>query len=85
MLSLYTMEKTLFVSSHAKGGVHMQGSRNKGGGAPWFATFNEFLKYAGNEDRQYLLDKQGWERRFTEVACGMANVAGGWIILGAED
>ena len=85
MLSLYTMEKTLFVSSHAKGGVHVQGSRNKGGGAPWFATFNEFLKYAGNEDRQYLLDKRGWERRFTEAACGMANIAGGWIILGAEE
>ena len=85
MLSLYTMEKTLFVSSHANGGVHVQGSRNKGGGAPWFATFNEFLKYAGNEDRQYLLDKQGWERRFTEAACGMANIAGGWIILGAEE
>ena len=65
--------------------MHVQGSRNKGWGAPRFATFSEFLEYAGNEDRQCLLDEQGWERRFTEAACGMANIAGGWIILGAEE
>ncbi|MCR5347077.1 MAG: hypothetical protein K6E38_04805, partial [Fretibacterium sp.] len=65
----------------------MQVSRNEGWDASSrrFASFSEFLKHAGEEDRQCLLAEQGWERRFAAAACGMANIAGGWIVLGAEE
>ena len=46
-----------------------------------FSTFAEFLKHAVDQDCQFLLEEE--LERFSPAACGMANGAGGWIVLGA--
>ncbi|MBR1672966.1 MAG: hypothetical protein IJ702_08560 [Fretibacterium sp.] len=65
----------------------MQDGRGEGLGLAVrnFTTLAGFWESIGGADRQCLPVAQGWERRFAEAACGMANVAGGWIVLGAEE
>lgn len=46
-----------------------------------FASFSDFLKRTEDEDREFLAEED--LNRFPAVCCGMANGAGGWIVLGA--
>ena len=50
--------------------------------AAGFSTFDEFLVRTANEDRQFLTVEE--LPLFAPTACGMANGAGGWVVLGAE-
>lgn len=50
--------------------------------AAGFSTFDEFLARTANEDRQFLTVEE--LPLFAPTACGMANGAGGWVVLGAE-
>ena len=64
-----------------RGGVSPP-SYSSDGSAALFSTLSEFLARTANDDRQFLIEED--LHRFHPAACGMANGAGGWIVLGAS-